>query len=252
MMYFGLSGFSPDNIPVGSAIASKGREGRSIGGLISFAFWDAKNPPHLQWRPFIREWILDSGAYSAFVAGKGIDLQALTETALALQGGAFPPATVFGLDVIGDPVLSRKNTEKMRAAGVDAVPTFHFGEPLEHLDSLAADYSEIAVGGMVGKPPRVVFAWLSSVLRRVWPRKVHGFGLARRAYFAGMPLHSVDSALWFSDALRFNDYQRFGYLRSRRPRAEINLGSNIDAFLEMEARSEVKWRKQLKQIRGKS
>ena len=90
----------------------------------------------------VQEWVLDSGAFTAFNSGKVIDLDEYIATCLSCDAHE-----VFGLDVIGDPTATRKNNEYMWSKGVEAIPTFHFGSPWSALDDIM-HRPKIALGGV--------------------------------------------------------------------------------------------------------
>ena len=64
-----------------------------------------------------RDWVLDSGAYSAFNSGATIDLEKYIEKCLELMESDPTLTEIFALDVIGDHKASLKNTERMWDAG---------------------------------------------------------------------------------------------------------------------------------------
>src|SRR5690606_36865558 len=84
-------------------------------------------------------------------------------------------AEVFGLDVIGSWQGTQRNLEKMWNAGVAAIPTWHAGEPWEHLMWCAANADKIAISGTgfkKGKGGWGPHRWLKEALARVWPKKI--------------------------------------------------------------------------------
>lgn len=159
-----------------------------------------------------RTWVLDSGAYSQLTSGKIINLERYIADCLALMTGSFPPEIIFSLDVIGDPEASLRNHERMRAAGVDAVPTFHYGSPWHYLPSVAASSSKVALGGLVargrgGHGTKISVAQRMEFLGRcfsvVWPKWVHGFGCTHARLLAAYPFASVDSTTWIMSPSKY-------------------------------------------------
>src|SRR6185437_11816734 len=137
-----------------------------------------------------RDWVMDSGAFSAHNSGTGVRLADYTDCCLRLLAEDPTLTEVFALDVIGDWKASLKNCEAMWAAGVPAVPCYHVGEPESVLLGLARDYPKIALGGCVGYRDKDLFA--ANCFARVWPKAVHGFGFGSEKSLMALPWHSVD------------------------------------------------------------
>lgn len=143
------------------------------------------------------DWVLDSGAFSAHTKGRVIELDEFIATAKRLR--ALPGSRlseVFALDVINNWRASHANTKRMWAAGVDAIPCYHQGEPWSVLVGLARDYPKIAIGGMVGVNRRAKLAWVKACFDKVWPKKIHGFGVSDLAILRAVPFHTVDATNW--------------------------------------------------------
>jgi hypothetical protein len=121
-----------------------------------------------------RDWVMDSGAFSAHMSGTKIELQAYIDKCRALLETDPSLTEVFALDVIGDWRASLKNTEEMWRQGIGAIPCYHLGEPQDVLTGIARDYPKIAVGGVVGYKHKD--KWAEQIFARVWPCKIHGFG----------------------------------------------------------------------------
>jgi len=116
--------------------------------LVSFAYikpWNRMRPGAA-----IREWCLDSGAFTARSLGIEISNEQYIETALRLVREDSLLTEVFALDVIGDARASLRNTEEARRAGLNAIPTFHYGTGWEVLAELCKRFDKVAIGGMVG------------------------------------------------------------------------------------------------------
>ena len=100
-------------------------------------------------RYYYRDWVMDSGAYSAHNSGTKIELAAYIDACHGLLATDPTLTEVFALDVIGDYRASAANVAAMWDAGIPAIPTYHYGEPEGVLIDLAAGYPKIAVGGVV-------------------------------------------------------------------------------------------------------
>lgn len=169
--------------------------------------------PYLKQVP-CRDWVLDSGAYSAANSGKAINLEEFT--AFAKKRLETDPllTEVFALDVIGDPVRSMENTRYMHAQGVHAIPCFHVGEPWEFLEEMKV-FPKIALGGLAMKGPGKLntakkIEWCEQCFARVWPKKIHGFGLGSERIVSALPFHSTDASSWETGPACFGNWRKYG------------------------------------------
>jgi len=178
--------------------------------------------PHL----LIRDWQLDSGAFSAHTLGASVDLAAFRDFALEALATDPKLLEVFSLDVIGDWRASERNAERLWAAGVPVIPTYHVGEPTEVLLNMARTYPKIALGGAVGLPPTTKREWARQCLARVWPKPVHGLGFGGATYLKDLPLSSADSTNVLLGPCRFGTWTQPG-----RPDRSVKLNSSVPASL---------------------
>ena len=195
--------------------------------------------------PAIDEWVLDSGAFSAWNSGHEINLDDYISVCKELMSGEYPPAEIFGLDVIGDWEKSLKNVEKMWKEGIEAIPTFHPNEPEEYLEHIAREYDKIALGGAAGKGmTKFRVGWIEQCFARVWPCKIHGFGMGSVDTIIKFPFHSVDTSSWTA-FLQFNRFAKDGGgVKLRRVPEEIKwkvFRSQIDAYMALEEKARIKW-----------
>jgi hypothetical protein len=213
--------------------------------LVSYVYL----PPFLKNRAkyHYRDWVLDSGAFSAYASGTPIDLQKYIEQCQELLATDPKLVEVFSLDVIGDWRASLKNTEKMWAQGVPAIPAYHAkGEPWDVLLALARDYPKIALGGAVGLIASFKNKWAQQCFRRVWPKKIHGFGFGSEKSLMLLPWHSVDATNWEAGPCRFGRWNAFGKMSVRG--SQQNLRSEVLFYLDLEARARGRWRKEMAQL----
>lgn len=169
--------------------------------LVSFASTSVqKNPPRNT------KWFLDSGAFSFYNSHQDPG-DTLDNYMDFLKGPAAAHERYAVLDVIGDPVGTWKNDEKMRAAGLNPIAAVHFGEPHNIMKKyIDAGVKYIALGGYAGAmvKPRVAMRWISAVFTHVRDHyqktgemiKVHGFGMMDEAILLSYPFYSVDSTVW--------------------------------------------------------
>jgi len=203
-----------------------------------------------------RDWVMDSGAFSAHNSGKHIDLQAYVDKCLELLASDPTLTEVFSLDVIPKdhkPATvqhaaeqSLKNCEEMWRQGVPAIPTFHRGEDESFLYAMAKDYPKIAIGGVALLRGDQKFLFCEQVFARVWPKKVHGLGMASEDLVYGLPFHSVDATNWEMAPCAFGNWQKFGQMSVRGSNQDLR--SQVKHYLELEAKARVRWAKQMAQL----
>lgn len=191
-----------------------------------------------------RDWVMDSGAFSAHASGVPIDLDAYMARCLELMAADPMLIEVYALDVIGDWRASLANTERMWAAGIPAIPCYHVGEPESVLIGLARDYPKIALGGAVGY--RAKDRWAAQCFARVWPKPMHGFGFGAEKSIMGLPWHSVDATNWELGPCKFGRWNSFGQMSVRG--SKQNLRAEVEWYLALERRARAKWRPQMEQL----
>lgn len=228
-----------------SALSSVGR-GYLPGLLVSYVYLGQfeRNIKDYEYR----DWVMDSGAFSAHTIGLHIDLQAYIEKAKELLAGDSRLVEVFALDVIGDWKAGLANTERMWEAGVQAVPCYHYGEPESVLLGLAKDYPKIALGGGVGMSAKLKLEWARQCFARVWPKKVHGFGFGSESMIMALPWHSTDATNWEIGPLRYGRWCGYGGESLGLRGGAQNLRVQIDHYLRIEDRAANKWAREMAQL----
>jgi hypothetical protein len=214
------------------------------GLLTSFVFLE--NFLRYRHRYHYRDWVLDSGAYSAFASGVPIDLGAYIRKCRELLGNASPPVEIYSLDVIGDWKASLRNTEFMWKAGIQAIPAYHIGEPWDVLKAMARDYPKIALGGVARKRGEEKRSWALKCVSMVWPKKVHGFGFGEREHIMTVPFHSVDATNWEIGPCRFGNWRQFGKMSIRG--SSQNLRGEVQHFLKIEAEAQARWSREMAEL----
>lgn len=197
-------------------------------------------------RYVIRDWVLDSGAFSARAQGVTISLRNYIDTCKRLIDEEPSLAEIFALDVIGDAKATKRNTEAMWKAGVPAIPTFHRHEPWDYLKGYAADYPKIAVGGMADLRQKAKTDYAEQCFARVWPKPIHGFGAATRELILGLPWHSTDATSWELGPCGFGNWKTFGYMNLRGSRQ--NLRVEVEHYLNLEKLARHRWAKQMAKL----
>lgn len=185
----------------------------------------------------MRYWVLDSGAFTAHSKGKPIDLQAYIDFCHEIMAGPNPPREIYALDVIGDWQASVRNTEEMWRQGVEAIPTFHIGEPESVLIDLCKEYPKVALGGIAGMGKRAL-PWLKQCFARTWPKRFHLFGIHSEDVLFALPFDSADSSNW-QMTFAFGSWKKYGKMSVTSSHAYIR--PEIDYYLDLERRLRVKW-----------
>lgn len=193
---------------------------------------------------FYRNWALDSGAFSARSQGISIDLDEYIRVAKVLQERDPTLVEVFALDVIGEWRPSLANCEKMWAAGIKAIPTYHAGEPESYLMGIARDYPKIALGGVARWKASRKQVWAEQCFARVWPKPIHGFGYGGESYLEKLPFHSVDATNWEIRPCQFGEWESFGTKLSIKG-SQQPLRAEIEAYLKRERVARERWKKEM-------
>lgn len=219
-------------------------QGKAPALLVSYAYralWEKL----LLHEPYYRDWALDSGAFTAKQSGTEVNLSDYIVFVRERQARDVTLAEVFALDVIGDSRATLDNTAAMWKAGVEAIPTYHVGEPEWVLREIAAQYPKIALGGMVGMASAPKLRFINACLSRVWPKKVHGFGVANERILMAAPLHSADATSWEGGPTRFGRWSH-GWMSVRGSNQDLT--GEVAFYVDLEARLGVRWRKEMKEL----
>lgn len=194
-------------------------------------------------RYFFRDWVLDSGAYSAHNSGVTIELNEYINACKQLLSEDPTLTEVYSLDVIGNWRESLRNTERMHEAGVPAIPCFHYGEPWDVLSGIARDYPKIALGGVAARSTKGKIDWAKQCFARVWPKKIHGFALCSERAVMSLPFHSVDATSWEIGPCKYGRWRTYGKMSVRG--SNQNLRAEVEWFLKLEQRARIRWKKEM-------
>ncbi|MBI3654050.1 MAG: hypothetical protein HY231_23715 [Acidobacteria bacterium] len=212
--------------------------------LVSFVY--VRNFLRFQDRLEYRDWVLDSGAYSAFNSGIEIRLSEYIQFAKSQRAKDGTLKEIFSLDVIGDYRAGLRNTEQMWSAGVEAIPCYHYGEPEWLLTELASSFPKIALGGCANVTVEQKIKWAAQCFARVWPKQIHGFGFGSDRFIKELPFHSVDSTSWCIAPLGFGKWRAFNYnaLRSK----SVTIRAEIDWYMKLEREMQARWKNAMREI----
>lgn len=208
--------------------------------LVSFAYLAPFVARFAEYK--IREWVLDSGAFTAHAKGEPVCVEEYGDTCAELLADPVrAPCEVFSLDVIGDWKASAKNTDALWARGIPAIPCFHVGSPESELRRLARDFPKIALGGAVGYRQRD--EWAAQCFARVWPKRIHGFGFGSEKSVLALPWHSVDATSWEIGPCRFGNWRAYGDMSARGSRQDLR--DEIAWYMDLERKARARWRKEM-------
>jgi hypothetical protein len=216
--------------------------------LVSYAYWKSFAADRAGYA--FRDYALDSGAFTVKNSGGTVDLGAYL--AFCQERLATDPqcAEVFALDVIGDWQATERNTEAMWRAGVPAIPVFHYGEPEALLTQMASAYPKLALGGLVGLRKAAKIAYVEQAFARVYPKRIHGFGLTGEDLLMRVPFDSVDASNWELAPAAFGNYKSMGKpVASPRGKA-IDLRAEVEWYLKLERRVAQRWAGELTRLRA--
>lgn len=221
--------------------------------LVSYAYW--KQFASQRARYAFRDYALDSGAYTVKNSGGTVDLGAFI--AFCQERLATDPqcAEIFSLDVIGgDWRESERNCERLWAAGVPAIPTYHYGEPESVLLGLARQFPKLALGGLAGRNVSLSAKtrWVQECFARVWPHRIHGFGMTGEALLMTVPFDSVDASNWEQAPAAWGHYKSMGKPTKSPRGGAISLRAEVEWYLALERRVAARWARELAGVRAKA
>lgn len=152
--------------------------------------------------------MLDSGAYSAWRAGKQVDFKEYMRY-LHYLIKKYPGADLeyVNLDVIGDGKASYKNWRIMRDNGLNPMPVYHLTSSHSWLSKYLKDTDRVALSWFGAMPYRRRILSLD----HLWTRylidgagmptaRVHGMGVADFRILQRYPWDTVDSTSWLLTA----------------------------------------------------
>lgn len=141
--------------------------------------------------------LLDSGAFTAWKAGKELKVE---DYIAFIKSLPFKPWRYFNLDKIGDPEGSHENYVKMLKAGLKPLPVFTRGESPEMLEEYYKTSDVVGIGGLVGTQGNKAF--VKGIMEHVGDRKVHWLGFNSKEHLAHYKPYMCDSSSWAA-AVRF-------------------------------------------------
>jgi len=169
--------------------------------LVSYAFFARDDLGALRANMPCGRLLIDSGAFTAASVGKRIELSAYAEF-LTTWAHVYDHAVT--LDVIGDPVATRRNTHALHRKGINVLPVFTRGGTVADFDAMVRDSGYVCVGGGVGMPPTVVVKRLRALQVRAEELGggIHALGVGNMTGLRSIRPYSADASN-ISGAFRF-------------------------------------------------
>lgn len=162
--------------------------------LVAYPYATASVLDQMRGRTDVR-FVLDSGAFTAWKAGKPISLD---DYCRFIEKLPIKPWRYFTLDVIGDPHASMANYESMLKRGFNPVPIFTRGEDPSVLEDYYKTSDVVGIGGLVGTKGNKGF--VNGIMRHVKGRRVHWLGFTNMDFIKQWRPYMCDSSSWSSGA----------------------------------------------------
>lgn len=183
--------------------------------LVAYPYMNARMIEALQGIGNHLRLVVDSGAFTAWNAGKPIELDDYCRFIEVLP---VTPWRYFTLDVIGDPVKTWDNYQTMLARGFKPVPILTKGETKDLLDEYYKTSDVVGIGGINAVTNKRMF--VKRAMKMVGTRKVHLLGFTDFDYLKFYRPYMCDSSGY--------DQSRFGQIRLYLGRGRIGYVKKMD------------------------
>lgn len=137
--------------------------------------------------------LLDSGAFTAWKSGKPIELNQYCDF---LDSLPIKPWRYFALDVVGDAKATMANYEKMLQRGYKPIPVFTPSQEFTDIEKYYKTTDMIGCGGLTNKFGKDGIRYLQKVIEHVKGRKIHLLGYTKPDYIKFFRPYSCDSSSW--------------------------------------------------------
>lgn len=205
--------------------------------LVSYVYTDSFIANQSKYR--YRDWMLDSGAYSAWNSGHEIKLSEYIEFCKRIKTADPTLSEIIGLDVIGSDKGSLKNLTEMKQAGVEAMPVFHIGDDWGILKEYADGWDKIGLSCRFGESQKESYKFYDQCFAKCWPKKFHSFGWIAEPVMLRYPFHSGDASSWELAPCAFGNWKRFGKMSIRGSKQDLR--GEVKWYLGLEQRCRLKW-----------
>lgn len=150
------------------------------------------------------ELMIDSGAFTAYNAGKKIELWDYIDFLKRID--YLKPKYRIQLDVIGDHKATKENYKKTLDLGMDVIPVFTRGTPINEINDLLATSNIALLGGVAQGKDREKYT--KFVLDNAPKGRLHLLGFTNQWIVDNYQPYSVDASSWKKSA-RFGGFDLF-------------------------------------------
>ncbi len=171
--------------------------------LISYSYFNSKVTQFFLNNQDQTRFVLDSGAFTAWKAGKPIQLDTYCKF---LESLPVKPWRYFALDVIGNPEATMKNYQIMLSRGFNPIPVFTRGDDLSVIDEYYKTSDVLGLGGLVGTQNNK--GYVKSLMSIIGDRKTHWLGFTNINFIRHYKPYMCDSSS-VSSGIRFGKSQMF-------------------------------------------
>ena len=168
--------------------------------LMSYSYIKQFDLDYISERSNEIDFLIDSGAFTAFKSNKPIHLPTYIQW---LKDLPIKPTGYMALDVVKDPVASRVNYDIMREHGLTPIPVWTYGAPLADLRYYLDTADRVAIGGLttMGGSANLT-AYLVKLKDYISGYRVHMLGMTNAKLLRYLKPCSVDSSS-YTVALRY-------------------------------------------------
>ena len=175
-------------------------ERNGTNGLASFYNMNQKTEEVI---PYLKDFLLDSGAFTLFSSGKHVDWNSYIKS-FAEFINRNKVSKFFELDI--DSLVGYEKVLELRhkledATGKPVIPVWHKSRGKERFLQMCEEYKYVAIGGIVSKEIKIsdypVFNYLIDEAHKRGVR-IHGLGFTNMQGLKKYHFDSVDSTAWIS------------------------------------------------------
>jgi hypothetical protein len=179
----------------------------AVNVLLSYAYHAGTDLHKVREKLVCGRLMIDSGAFTAHTTGREVTLNGYAKYLLEYRGEWDQAVT---LDVIGDPIESRKNTLKLHGMGLPVMPVFTRGEDLKEFDAMVRDSGYVCVGGAGGMSQAALLKRAALLQRRAEDLGggIHALGMGAINHLLKAKPYSADASN-ISGAFRFGTIMMF-------------------------------------------
>lgn len=155
----------------------------------------------MEMRPFMKDFLLDSGAFTFLNEAGNHNWQKYVEEYAAFIN-KHDVDYFFELDI--DPIVGLKEVERLRhllekLTGKKCIPVWHKSRGLDYWKKMVQEYDYVSIGGIVTKEIKPKDYPIFGVLIKIANQhkcKVHGLGFTNMDGLRKYKFYSVDSTAW--------------------------------------------------------